>query len=124
MRTIVLPAVIASLAVATVLVSGSGSEAEQSRHQERIAWVGRCLAGLNEIRPGMTRAEIERRLQPDGGIQGPASVRYGHRECGYFKIDVEFAVARNPNGQNRAVPSPEDKAVKVSKPYIEQPHID
>ena len=50
--------------------------------------------------------------------------RYYIAECPYFKIDVEFAVSRNPERENRISPSPDDKVVKVSKPYIEDPYSD
>jgi outer membrane murein-binding lipoprotein Lpp len=93
--------------------------------QDRVQWVLKCLADFGEIKPGMTRAEIDKRLRKEGGFQiGSKNVRYNHPECLYFKINVEFAVKRNPSDQNREVPSPDDKAVSVSKPYMGYATID
>ncbi len=100
------------------------------QHADREAWVSKCLAGFKEIKPGMTRAEIGKHLKEDGGIQSFETVRYLNPECyrhperECFKINVEFSVKRDPSDQNRIFPSPDDKAVTVSKPYIENPDLD
>lgn len=105
-------------------VCGAGSSFGSLRHNEHEAWVAKCLDDFKEIKPGMMRAEIEKRMTKDGGLQSYVTVRYVHPECSYFKIDVEYSVKRNPAEQGRVVPSADDKAVKVSKPYIENPHGD
>ncbi len=123
MKIAILSAVMLAV-VAEISVLGCKQQAD------REAWVRKCLTELNEIKPGMTRAEIEKRVQMDGGIQDLVTVRYLHPECYLhpeyecFKINVEFSVKRNPANQNRIVPSPDDKAVTVSKPYIENPDLD
>ena len=89
------------------------------RADDRVAWVGKCLADFQAIRVGITRAEIEKRLRLDCGLQSSENVRYCHPECGHFKIVVKFAVKRNPKDQGRVVPSPDDRATEVSKPTIE-----
>jgi len=101
----------------------AGSEKGDGKvNQERLAWVAKCLKDFESIKPGMTRKDIRKRFPMDGGLQGVSLVRFAHPECPYFKIDVEFSFKRNPDDQNRAVMSPDDKAIKISKPYIEPPY--
>ena len=119
--------VLSSIILAAVAVSsafGAASQPDIKQQRDRVVWVVKCLTDFRAIKPGMTRAEVERRLPSDGGIQGYVTVRFVHPECPYFKIDVEFAVRRNPEPENRIAPSPDDKVVKVSKPYIEDPYSD
>jgi len=99
-------------------------EVEGKDRRDRVKWVAKCLEDFQAIKTGMTREDVEKRFQMDGGLQGVSPVRFTHPECSYFKIDVEFSFKRDPQDQNRAIVSPDDKATKVSKPYIERPYID
>jgi hypothetical protein len=122
-RTTVLSVVVLATIVACS-VFGAGSKPDRKQQPGREAWVGKCLAELKQIKTGMTREAIENRLRLDGGLQSYVTVRYVHPECSYFKVNVHFSVKRNPDDQNRVVPSPDDKALKVSKPYLESPYFD
>lgn len=92
--------------------------------RDRVTWVAKCLKDFQAIKVGMTRQHVEKRFHLDGGLQGVSPVRFTHPECPYFKIDVEFSFKRNPQDQNRAITSPDDRATKVSKPYFETPYLD
>jgi hypothetical protein len=89
-----------------------------------VAWVRKCLAEFAAIKPGMTRAQIEKLVRWDGGLQTVSPMRYVLPECRYFKIDVTYSYKTNPADEGRAIWSPDDKAVEVSKPYIEEPILD
>ena len=121
-RAIVLM-MIASMCVGAslLLAADSGDKAKQ---RDRIIWVRKCMTELQSIRPGMTRAAVEKKFQMDGGLQGYVTVRYVHPDCSYFKVDVKFTVKRDSDDQGRVVPTPEDNTVSVSKPYIENPYSD
>jgi hypothetical protein len=82
------------------------------------------LKNFNSITNGMTRDEVEKRLTPDGGLQGISSVRFIDPQCPGFKINVEFDVQRNAADQNRALGSGDDKVIRVSIPYHQQPSFD
>ena len=84
--------------------------------KDRTQWVESCLKDFESIKAGMTRGQVEAKLSMDGGLQGVSSVRFAHPACGYFKIDVEFAL-----DQSRPAPDNADKVSKVSKPYVERP---
>jgi hypothetical protein len=94
------------------------------QQRDRLEWVEKCLADFESIKPGMKRSEVEKRMSIDGGLQFMVEERLCHPECSYFKIDVSFDVKHDPNDQNRAVISEEDKVLDFSKPYIERPIMD
>lgn len=72
----------------------------------------------------MTRAEVEKRLRMDGGMQSPSLVRFAHPDCPCFKLDVGFSLRREPGEQGPAVFGPDDRVTTVSKPYLELPVSD
>jgi hypothetical protein len=89
-----------------------------------VEFGGDCLKGFKDITNGMTRAEVEKRLSMDGGLQGASPVRYLDAGCNCFKVNVEFDFKRDAADQNRAISSKDDKVTRVSKPYLEQPFLD
>jgi hypothetical protein len=105
-------------------LDGARWRASDERKRERAAWVEKCLHDFEAIKVGMTRKEILEQLHMDGGIQFPTYLRLVHPECDRFKIDVGFEVRRDEKNQGRAIESPDDKATKVSRPYIDRMVID
>jgi len=87
-------------------------------NESRVAWVRKCLADLQSIKQGLTRRDVEMRLDRAGGLSSPSRGTFVHRECVYFKVDVEFQFERDPNDMGRAKWSPDDKVVNVSRPYL------
>ena len=110
------------LVISLCLANGETPQVKPS--QEHMVWVEKCLRDFESIKPGMTRGEIQKKFPMDGGVQGVSPGRFAHPECGYFKVAVEFDFKRNEKDQGRAIFSPEDKATKISKPYIERPVMD
>ena len=76
------------------------------------------LTIVDELKPGDTRAKLERNFQLDGGLQFAAKSRYILKKCNYIKIDVELT---GDGIENRIDFLPTDKILKVSKPYLEYP---
>lgn len=83
-----------------------------------------CQKVFESIKVGMTRSEVAASFQLDGGLQGVSPVRFLHPDCPNFKVDVEFDFQRDAADQNRAVIGKNDKVVRVSKPYQQQPFFD
>ena len=106
------------------MTAGKRDQRLAQLEHEREGWVARCLEDFQTIKPGKTRAEIEKKFPMDGGLQTVSPVRFTHPDCPYFKVDVAFGFKRDPEDQNRAVLSPHDEATAVSKPYIETPFCD
>jgi len=89
-----------------------------------VEFSGDCLKSFASITNGMTRAEVEKRLEEDGGLQGASPVRYLDSGCNCFKIDVEFDFKGDAADHNRAISSKDDRVIRVSKPYLERPFLD
>jgi hypothetical protein len=73
---------------------------------------------VDELKPGDTRAKLERNFQLDGGFQYVAQSRYILKKCKYIKIDVQLT---GEGIENRIDFLPSDKILNVSKPYLEYP---
>ncbi len=82
------------------------------------------LAAFASLKVGMTRAEVEQRFTPDGGIGSASQGRYLVPGFPYLKIDVYFESKRGAADQNRAIESKDDKVIRVSKPYLERMNFD
>jgi hypothetical protein len=122
-------AALGCLAMLTTLSRAGAGEQDQKHDQkvaqERVAWVEKCLNDFEAIKPGMTRKEVAERLAMESGLQalgGP--IRFVHRECPLFKMDVSFDFKRDSTDQGRAISSPDDKVTETSKPYFGRPILD
>jgi hypothetical protein len=91
---------------------------------QNVEVTGGCLKNFESITNGMTRAEVEKRLTMDGGLQGISPVRFIDPSCPAFKINVEFDFKKDAADQGRAIFGKDDKVIRVSKPYLERPFMD
>jgi hypothetical protein len=88
--------------------------------QDHVRWVELSMREMKAVKVGATRAEVEKLFVPEGGISTVLQKTYSFRKCPYFKVDVEFtAQIDSPSGG-----SPNDKVVKISKPYLDWPRGD
>lgn len=119
-----LTAAMVCIAVLTATLLYAQSQPTNVQKMDHIRWVEACLTDLEAIEVGMTRAEVESKLQMDGGLQAVSRVRFAHPNCPYFKLDVEFEVERDSSNKSRAVRGKDDTVKQISKPYVERPYID
>lgn len=77
-----------------------------------------ALNVLENINPGDSRAKLERDFQQDGGLQSAGKTRYVFKQCKFIKVLVEFS---GDGLDSRTEFLPNDKIVKISKPYLEYP---
>lgn len=69
----------------------------------------------------MTRGELLKVFNGEGGISNRTWRRYVYRRCGYIKVDVEFEpVGKSESGNE----SPDDLITKISKPFLEWAILD
>ena len=68
------------------------------------------------LHPGMTRADVLKNFQAEGGISARQWNHYVYKRCPYIKIDVTFVVAP---GEDQFNESATDKIATVSKPYLQ-----
>lgn len=89
--------------------------------------VDAAMQSVARIHPGLTRADVEKEFEMDGGLQSVTPSRYVLKKCPDIKVDIEFKAA--DGGQPQISPSspefsPTDLVVKVGKPYLEYPDMD
>jgi hypothetical protein len=89
---------------------------------DRQRWVAKCLREMESIKVGMSRKDLSKVFSTEGGVSSPCSRHYVHRECPYFKVNIEFATSRGADG--RRVARPNDKITKVSRPYVQWSILD
>jgi hypothetical protein len=89
---------------------------------EHTDWIAKSLKEIETIKVGMTRADLLRVFEEEGGISSRTSQRYGYRNCPYVKVDVVFEPVDKPN--DSLSPNTEDKIIKISKPFLELPIMD
>ena len=108
------------LVIASVVVVGIVALALQAQKNEdtagHVQWVENALKDMQTIRVGMTRKDLLTIFTTEGGISSPRSRQYVYKKCPYFKVQVEFEVSQSGD---RLVESPDDKIIKISKPYLE-----
>jgi hypothetical protein len=74
-----------------------------------------ALDELKKVKVGMTRAELLKVMTTEGGLSIRKRRQYVYPKCAYIKIDVEFETV----GDAKLNEGPEDKIVKISKPFLE-----
>jgi|HubBroStandDraft_5_1064220.scaffolds.fasta_scaffold245101_2 hypothetical protein len=95
----------------------SSAISQTSASQDHVRWVESSLREMNAIKVGMTRGDVEKVFVAEAGISTASQKTYTFRSCPYFHIDVEFAF----EPANAADSGPNDKVVKMSRPYLAWP---
>jgi hypothetical protein len=87
---------------------------------EHVEWLAKAMREMATIKPGMTRADLLKVFEEEGGLSTRTQRRYVYRGSIYIKVDVTF----EPVGDNKKGDWPEDKITKVSKPFLESSILD
>ena len=111
-------------AVFVFLISvGAGlSPSKSSGPDDHTEWIQRSLREIETDKVVMTRADLLKVFTEEGGLSTRTWRRYVYRDCPNIKVDVEFEPMDEVG--NKLVQSPNDKIVKISKPYLEWSIID
>ena len=94
------------------------TEAELSHSQ----WLAKAMREMATIKPGMTRQDLLKVFQEEGGLSTRTQRRYVYRGSRYIKVDVTFEAVGVP--EDKSAESPKDKITKISKPFLEWPIMD
>jgi hypothetical protein len=94
--------------------------AQQPQPASGCRLLEQALADYGQLKPGGSRAEVERYFSRDGGFQTSGSTRYVYAKCEYLHVDIEFEVAKPSD----VTLSSTDKVTKISKLYAEYPAKD
>lgn len=87
--------------------------------QDHTNWIDHVMRSISTIKPGMTRRELSRVFTEEGGLSTRTQKRYVYKQCPYIKVHVEFSPANPGANPDAATESPQDKIVKISRPYLE-----
>jgi hypothetical protein len=124
-----------TILVLTVLMLGAASNPSVGRPRQRrdagaehVRWVAAVLKHIGTITPGMTRRQLQTVFATEGGLFTGLRRTYVTRECGYFKVDVEFRPVGRPerdqDGRVTLVEDDRDIITNVSRPYLQWPILD
>jgi len=86
--------------------------------QAYLQWLEKSLASIQTIKVGMTRGDLLRLFEMDGGLQSTKVERYVYRQCPLLKVDVAFIPVSDTNDHLN------DTIKSISKPYLESPFYD
>jgi hypothetical protein len=89
---------------------------------DHTQWVSSVLAWTADIKPGMTRRDLVRVFTVQGGLSRRTERTYVLKQCPYIKVDVEFTAVSKE--EDPLTEMPDDKIVRISKPYLEYSHMD
>lgn len=79
--------------------------------------IEKVLREVQQIKVGMTRADLLKVFTTEGGVSTRKWRRYVHQRCPYIKVDVEFKPVGKKKDflQEKAA----DKITKISTPFLE-----
>lgn len=116
-----------SLLAIALTVSALSVQSSQ-RSQEQTEWIANSLKKMQEVKVGMTRADLLKVFTTEGGLSTDLNRTYVYRECPYIKVDVEFEPmgrpARDAKGRVTLIEANVDVIKKISKPYLEWSILD
>jgi hypothetical protein len=106
---------------ATSAQQGEGAK-ERREAQSHTEWVLKSMQRMETVKVGMTRADLLKVFEEEGGLSTREWRTYVYRGCIYFKVDVKF----QPVGEGAGAlgESERDKIVEISRPYIDYSVVD
>jgi hypothetical protein len=103
------------VSAATILPSS------KSVTDEHTEWIAKSLKEIETVKVGMTRGDLLKVFSEEGGLSTRTWRRYVYRECPYIKVDVEFQPVGEPA---KPTQNPQDKIIKISRPFLEWSILD
>jgi hypothetical protein len=91
---------------------------EQGQEEARyFDWLRHRMDEAYSIHVGMSRADLLKVFNIDGGLQRIPPRRYSLPRCDMIKVDVEFELPQGAS-RNKLPPDNELKISAISKPYL------
>ena len=118
-KFLLIASTVIALALSLTLSAFSKQDDKEARRQEarkHTEWVGKSLTEMQTVKAGMTRADLLKVFEEEGGLSTRTQQTYVYRECPYFKVDVRFEPVGDLHGKEFV--SSGDKIVSISRPYL------
>ena len=95
--------------------------AQTANDQAHQQWLEERYKEAISIKPGMSRADLIKLFDEDGGIQMITATRYVLKSCRLIQIEVKF----NAYGADfRSIPAKDLKIMEVSRPFLQPMALD
>lgn len=107
--------------LAAIVICFSGVLAQQPNGAKHTEWVEGVLKDIQTVKVGMTRGQMLKIFDEEGGLSTRIWRTYVYRDCPYIKVDFEFEPRGNPKSHSEF---PADVIIKISKPYLEYEIVD
>jgi hypothetical protein len=115
----------ATVAGAPAQESAIDAQSVAQADQEHTESIDRVMRSIATIKPGMTRKELFSVFTEEGGLSTRTRRRYVYKHCPYIEVEVEFSpVNKIGTGQGATPEDPDDKVVKISRPFLEYSVMD
>jgi len=100
--------------------SAIGPPARSADSAAHTEWVETALKRMQTVRPGMTRGDLLKVFNDEGGISTREQRTYAYQDCPYFKVDVKFKAVKASPAPKGPGPheSPADVIISISQPYL------
>jgi hypothetical protein len=96
---------------------GEPKKKEQAKAKsEHTEWLAKSLREMETIKPDMTRADLIKVFQEEGGLSTRTQRTYVYRGSRLIKVDVTFEPVGAP--EDKLTESAKDRITKISKPYL------
>jgi hypothetical protein len=106
------------IAVAVLALAVSAFAGDSKYDADLTKKIEKIIREVQQIKPGMTRADLLKVFTTEGGISNRKWRRYVHPTCPYIKVDVEF----EPVGEEKDMLTEKaaDRITKISEwPFLE-----
>jgi hypothetical protein len=84
---------------------------------EIMQWVADSLREMQTVKAGMTRAELLRVFEEEGGLSTRTEQRFAYRDCPLIKVNVKFEAVGAADEVHTK--SPNDTIREISPPFLE-----
>lgn len=105
-----------------LFVAGLQSQRAGGIDLDHTQWVSAVLKEIDSFKVGSTRRDLLKTFSTEGGLSSRRSRTYVYKQCPYIKVDVEFEPTQQINEKFKEFP--DDRIVRISKPYLARPVMD
>lgn len=95
---------------------------QMTDNQAHQQWLEERYKEAVSIKPGMSRADLMKLFDEDGGVQPIPAARYVLKNCHLIQIEVKFDTEYGVN--HEPTPDANLKIVEVSRPYLARMAVD